>query len=117
MKTYAEVHDVLADVLTELGNRVSDFPGPTCSAIDRVIRDIAPVRRDADRLSREDGALADFAGEVDSVLWGLPSDLEDLRNYNDQLRTSLHEALQSRKEALALLEKVVRFLPTDGDLP
>lgn len=114
---FAGLHDLLTDVIVELENRVSDFPGPTCSDIDSVIRTVEPIRKEADKLAREDGPLAEFASEVDSVLWGLPSDLDDLRNYNDQLRTSLHEALQSRKDALALLKRVADLLPTEGDLP
>ena len=110
-----EMHSLLNDAIVELENRVTDFPGPTCSDIDRVIRDVEPVRKEADRLSREEGPVAEFATEVDSVLWGLPSDLDDLRRYNDQLRTSLHEALKSRKDALALVQRVAAVLPLEAD--
>lgn len=95
----------IPQVVAALRARVSDFPGPTCQDIDRLLSQIAPVGDAADSLSRrclDEGdfsELTDFIREADNLLSWLPRALEDLRAANDKLRTALHEALESRAEA------------------
>jgi hypothetical protein len=100
----------LNDISVELENRVRDFPGNTCGDIDRVIRDIKPIAREAQRRM----ATEDFADEVDTLLRGLPSDLDDLRDNNYRLRESLHEALKSRKDAAGMIRAAIAAIQPDA---
>lgn len=103
----------IEDAQCSLGGRVSDFPGPTCSSIDSVLAAIKDVARTADSMERAGdrssvSELLEFVKEADNLLAYLPDDLEELRNMNDQLRTALHEALDSRKDAMSSLQEAVR---------
>jgi vacuolar-type H+-ATPase subunit I/STV1 len=108
-----EALDAISDAVSVLDGRVSDFPGPTCSSIDSALDDIKDVAKTADRLEREGdrasvSELLDFVKEADALLGALPDALEELRNMNDRLRTALHEALDSRKEAMSSLQAAER---------
>lgn len=108
MKGDAEVIEAIEGVADDLGERVSDWPPATCSWIDAVLKEIAPVAEGADRLERE-GEDADrdeliaLASDADTLLRQLPDLLEELRSLHDGLRTALHEALESRKSAITAL--------------
>jgi hypothetical protein len=110
----------LEDVSVELSNRVSDFPGPTCTEISRVISSIRPVAKETDRLQRmklDDGEINSFVNEADYLLYSLEDDLEGLRAANDALRTALHEALESRKSAAAEINKLIDLLTAKAGRP
>lgn len=108
-----EVENFLQDAIQELSNRVSDFPAATCPLIDYALKDLKPVLADAKHLMHEN----DFADSVDTQLSGLPDLLEDLRRENSQLRSSLTEALQSRKDAVDSLTELSVFVDNIRGLP
>lgn len=96
--------DKCEDISRDLEARIADFPSPTCPSIDAVLSECAPLAIEIDRLQRQgDDAshseMVDAIDQVDTLFRFLPDQLEELREQNDQLRTALHEALDSRKSA------------------
>lgn len=96
----------LENIEQELSNRVADFPRYTCSDIDAAIRSVGPLVKQA--YSMEDN---EFAQEFWGACSSLPSDLDDLRNANSQLRESLLEALKSRKDMAEEIRAIIGGQP------
>lgn len=81
----------LEDMATELIAAHVEIPDITCPSIDAFLNAIKDIRRDADRYSlSEDRAFAAFARDVELALWGLPDDLEAIREDNSHLRYAVH---------------------------
>lgn len=99
----------LTDIVDELSRRVSDFPGPTCPNINSAIRDCVSIQKAFAHIAKhsEDAKLTEMAeiGEIDAA--NIEYLLEELRKANEQLRDSLHEALNSRKIASSALQELI----------
>lgn len=101
-----EIIAALEEIRSTANQRVSDWPGPTCSKIDAALASLKPLQREATRLYRynaenlkEDDGLEAFVSDVcDLVDNTMPEAWEDIRNENDRLRTSLGEALELLSE-------------------
>lgn len=99
----------LSEIIDDLRERVTDFPGDTCPVINSVqegIREAEKALEGLEGMRLEEEAAA-LVKDALSALYHLDDRLESLRNDNSQLRGSLHEALDSRKQAAEDLEDLV----------
>lgn len=119
----SEIIAALEQIKATASQLVSLWPGPTCPKIDAALASLKPLQREATRLYRynaenlkEDDGLEAFVSDVcDLVDSSMPGTLEDLRKDNDQLRTSLSEALELLSEVRTAVRTLIGKIPFGED--
>lgn len=113
--------DEMETLAGELIGYEADMPDYTCPDIDKVIDNIKEARTLADKWARETlDSEANYTDEfkeliniTDEVLWPLPSDLDNLRNTNEELRAAVKEMGSLCHRAGELLRKAANEWPLD----